>query len=106
MESHHERLDGAGYPNHVSAGELDLEVRILTVADVFDALTADRVYRDAWPLKRALALLQQDSGTAFDAACVTALRRIVGERETVQPAPRKVQPLESLYSVARMSSSA
>jgi HD-GYP domain-containing protein (c-di-GMP phosphodiesterase class II) len=106
VESHHERLDGAGYPNHVPAAELDLEVRILTVADVFDALTADRVYRDAWPLQRALALLEQDSGTAFDAACVTALRGVVGgEQEAVQPAPRRIRPSNPRYSVPSMSSS-
>ena len=70
VESHHERLDGDGYPNHVAAGELDLAVRILTVADVYDALTADRVYREAWPSERALALLDDEAGVAFDPECV------------------------------------
>ena len=59
VESHHERLDGRGYPNRADAGALDLEVRILTVADVYDALTADRVYRDAWPAERAFALARR-----------------------------------------------
>jgi HD-GYP domain-containing protein (c-di-GMP phosphodiesterase class II) len=77
VESHHERLDGHGYPNQAEAGKLDLEVRILTVADVYDALTADRVYREAWPADRALALLDEDTGSAFDAACVGALRAVV-----------------------------
>jgi putative nucleotidyltransferase with HDIG domain len=77
VESHHERLDGRGYPNRAPAGTLALEVRILTVADVYDALTADRVYREAWPLERALALLDEDTGSAFDAACVTALKAVV-----------------------------
>ena len=77
VESHHERLDGDGYPNHVAAGELDLAVRILTVADVYDALTADRVYREAWPSERALALLDDEAGVAFDPECVGALREIV-----------------------------
>jgi putative nucleotidyltransferase with HDIG domain len=77
VESHHERLDGGGYPNRVPAGELDLAVRILTVADVYDALTADRVYREAWPKARALALLVHDTGTAFDASCVAALQALV-----------------------------
>ena len=85
VESHHERLDGAGYPNGMAAGELDLEVRILTVADVFDALTADRVYREAWPLERALALLDEESGSAFDATCVGALRSVLAE---LRPAPQ------------------
>ncbi|HEX3688302.1 MAG TPA: HD-GYP domain-containing protein [Solirubrobacteraceae bacterium] len=77
VESHHERLDGDGYPNHVAAAELDLAVRILTVADVYDALTADRVYREAWPSERALALLDDESGRAFDPECVAALRELV-----------------------------
>ena len=77
VESHHERLDGAGYPNRVPAGELDIAVRILTVADVYDALTADRVYREAWTSERALALLTDESGLAFDPECVAALRELV-----------------------------
>jgi putative nucleotidyltransferase with HDIG domain len=77
VESHHERLDGRGYPNKAEAGRLALEVRILTVADVYDALTADRVYREAWPAERALALLDDDTGSAFDAACVAALKAVV-----------------------------
>jgi HD-GYP domain-containing protein (c-di-GMP phosphodiesterase class II) len=77
VESHHERLDGNGYPNGVPAGELDVAVRILTVADVYDALTADRVYRPAWPAERALALLADESESAFDPECVAALRTLV-----------------------------
>ncbi|HYB27204.1 MAG TPA: HD-GYP domain-containing protein [Solirubrobacteraceae bacterium] len=78
VESHHERLDGCGYPNRVPAGELDLAIRVLTVADVYDALTADRVYREAWPADRALALLEDEAGSAFDPVCVAALRELVG----------------------------
>jgi hypothetical protein len=52
-------------------------VRILTVADVYDALTADRVYREAWPAERALALLEEETGSAFDPECVAALRDVV-----------------------------
>jgi HD-GYP domain-containing protein (c-di-GMP phosphodiesterase class II) len=81
VESHHERLDGRGYPNRAKAGRLDLEVRILTVADVYDALTADRVYREAWPIERALALLDEDTGSAFDELCVTALKAVVAPRQ-------------------------
>ncbi len=84
VESHHERLDGRGYPNRVPAGELDLEIRILTVADVFDALTADRVYRQAWPLTRALALLDEETGSAFDTDCVAALRTVIAVGQTVE----------------------
>lgn len=90
VESHHERLDGCGYPNRVPAGELDLAVRILTVADVYDALTADRVYREAWPAERALALLEEETGAAFDPTCVAALRTIVGSE---QPELSPAQPV-------------
>ncbi len=81
VESHHERLDAGGYPNGVAADELDLTVRILTVADVFDALTANRIYREAWPVQRALALLDDETGTAFDPKCVSTLRSIIAERD-------------------------
>jgi hypothetical protein len=81
VESHHERLDGRGYPNRAKAGKLDPEVRILTVADVYDALTADRVYREAWPIERALALLDEDTGSAFDAICVAALKAVVAPEQ-------------------------
>jgi HD-GYP domain-containing protein (c-di-GMP phosphodiesterase class II) len=93
VESHHERLDARGYPNGVPAGELDLAVRILTVADVYDALTADRVYREAWPVDRALALLEEDAGTAFDPDCVRALASLVaaGQPEP-SPALSRIEP--------------
>jgi HD-GYP domain-containing protein (c-di-GMP phosphodiesterase class II) len=90
VESHHERLDGGGYPNGVRAGELDVAVRILTVADVYDALTADRVYREAWPAERALALLEDESTTAFDPDCVAALRTVV---ECDEPERRPAVPV-------------
>jgi HD-GYP domain-containing protein (c-di-GMP phosphodiesterase class II) len=77
VEGHHERLDGAGYPNGLGGADLDLELRILAVADVYDALTAERVYREAWPAERALALLEAEVGTAFDGRCVDALRDVL-----------------------------
>ena len=50
---------------------------MLAVCDVFDALTSDRVYRDAWSVEDALALLRRDAGSAFDGACVHALERVL-----------------------------
>lgn len=73
--AHHERLDGRGYPRGLAGDEICLETRILTVADVFDALTADRPYRAAMPIDAALAILDKDTGAAFDGTCVAALRR-------------------------------
>ncbi|WP_329610549.1 HD-GYP domain-containing protein [Jiella pelagia] len=72
---HHERLDGKGYPYGLKAEDIGLDIRIVTVADIFDALTADRPYRPAMPLSKALAILDQETGTAVDGACVAALRR-------------------------------
>jgi putative nucleotidyltransferase with HDIG domain len=74
---HHERLDGSGYPRGLGAPDLDIETRILAVCDVFDALLSTRVYRAAWTLEHALELLGKESGTAFDASCVEALKRVI-----------------------------
>jgi putative nucleotidyltransferase with HDIG domain len=78
---HHERLDGAGYPRGLGAAQIGLATRILTVCDVFDALVSHRVYRPAWPRERALGLLREESGTAFDPACVAALERVLGRAD-------------------------
>ncbi|MDE2385212.1 MAG: HD-GYP domain-containing protein [Alphaproteobacteria bacterium] len=72
-EGHHERLDGKGYPRGLKGSEINLDTRICTVADVFDALTADRPYRKAMAVGEALALMQKDVGAAFDARCFAAL---------------------------------
>ena len=77
MLDHHERLDGAGYPHGRTALDLDLETRILTVCDVYDALLSVRVYRDAWTHDKAIGLLREQSGSAFDPGCVAALERVL-----------------------------
>jgi putative nucleotidyltransferase with HDIG domain len=74
---HHERLDGTGYPNGLKGDELPIETRILAACDVYDALVSDRVYRAAWTPERALALLQEEAGSGYDAEVVNALERIV-----------------------------
>ena len=73
--NHHEKLDGSGYPNGLSGSELDLETRIVTIADIFDALTADRPYRAAMPASKALAIMAADVGTGLDPVCYDALTR-------------------------------
>lgn len=70
---HHELLDGSGYPHGLAGDQIPLLVRILTVADVFDALVSERPYRAAWPVERAVEYLRENAGTKFDAACVEAL---------------------------------
>lgn len=89
VRGHHERLDGSGYPDGLAGDRIDLESRILAVADVWDALVSPRVYRGAWTPGRAMGLLVEESGTGFDPRCVDALRAITGvEPEAAEPAPR------------------
>jgi hypothetical protein len=91
VHSHHERLDGTGYPRGLNGTELSLDTRILTVCDVYDALVSPRVYRDAWSHDDALALLHKDTGTAFDERCVAALERVLAkEAARVVPLPTRV----------------
>jgi putative nucleotidyltransferase with HDIG domain len=77
VRDHHERLDGSGYPNGIHEAEISLDVRILAVCDVYDALVSKRVYREAWTHERAVALLREESGTSFDPKCVSALERVL-----------------------------
>ena len=70
---HHERLDGTGYPWHLSGHRLDLSARILCVADVYEALTADRPYRASLPWETAQAILAEGRGSAFDPTVLDAL---------------------------------
>jgi HD-GYP domain-containing protein (c-di-GMP phosphodiesterase class II) len=77
VHDHHERLDGSGYPRGLEAAELDLDTRILAVCDVYDALISTRVYRAAWSAEKALGLLFEQSGSAFDQRVVEALARVL-----------------------------
>jgi putative nucleotidyltransferase with HDIG domain len=73
--AHHERLDGKGYPRGLSGDQICPLTRIVTAADVFDALTAERPYRGPMPISEALSIMEADRGTAFDPDCLDALRR-------------------------------
>lgn len=75
--AHHERLDGTGYPRGVAADEIALETRIITVADIFDAITAERPYHPPTPVERTLEIMRAAVGTAIDADCFAALERVV-----------------------------
>ncbi len=75
VRGHHERLDGKGYPDGLSGDEISLETRIVTVADIFDALTADRPYRKAMPVSKALKIMQEEFATAIDLNYFDALKQ-------------------------------
>lgn len=72
--AHHEKLDGSGYPRGLKGEEIKLESRILAVADIFDALTADRPYRKAMAVEAAFGLLDRMAGKEIDATCLQALK--------------------------------
>ncbi|MDP9463030.1 MAG: HD-GYP domain-containing protein [Actinomycetota bacterium] len=78
--SHHERLDGMGYPAGLVGTTIPLEARVVAVADVWDALTSDRAYRAGWDPAHALAHIVAGRGTHFDPAVVDALVRVVVDR--------------------------
>lgn len=76
---HHERIDGTGYPDRLRGDEIPIEARIIHVADAFEAITADRPYRERRSAEEALAELQRHAGTQFDPDCVAALERALAQ---------------------------
>lgn len=67
VRHHHERIDGKGYPDGLKGDELHLFAKIIKIADVFDALTSKRQYKDAWEIDKALNIIYRGRGTEFDA---------------------------------------
>jgi HD-GYP domain-containing protein (c-di-GMP phosphodiesterase class II) len=88
---HHEAVDGSGYPAGLKAGLIPIEARIVAVADIFDALTSRRPYKEAWSNDEAFATLQQMAGEKLDRDCVQAL---VAQREEVERIQRTYQENE------------
>ena len=70
--NHHERFDGTGYPNAISGKDIPLVARIVSVADVYDALASSRPYKEAWSTDDAKDYLETNSGSQFDPLCVEA----------------------------------
>jgi HD-GYP domain-containing protein (c-di-GMP phosphodiesterase class II) len=75
--AHHERLDGGGYPRGIKDVDIAIETRIITTADIFDAITAVRPYRGAIPVDKTLVIMSESVGTAIDARCFEHLKNIV-----------------------------
>jgi putative nucleotidyltransferase with HDIG domain len=82
--AHHERPDGNGYPSGVTADEIPLEARILSVADAFEAMTSDRIYRPAIGEQAACEELRRGVDAQFDKRVVDALLRVL-ERHGLEP---------------------
>lgn len=83
---HHERWDGAGYPEGLREEEIPYDARLFAVVDVFDALLSDRPYRQAWTLDETLAYLEAHAGTQFDPTVVRAFRELVDQGRIVERA--------------------
>ena len=85
--NHHEKLDGSGYPRALSAEALDLPMRVLTVADIYEALTAERPYREPMPVEEALAIVDRDTPQRLDREVREALEAYL-RRSAADAAPR------------------
>ena len=91
VESHHERLDGSGYPRGLKEDEISMVVRIASVADMYDALTSDRPYRDPTPPREVVKFLRAQAPRYLDLDVVVSLDRILDEweeRRQTEPALR------------------
>jgi PAS domain S-box-containing protein len=75
---HHEKWDGSGYPRRLQGVAIPLAARIFAVVDVWDALSSDRPYREAWPSEQVIEHIRSLSGSHFDPAVVTAFLKLLG----------------------------
>ena len=91
--AHHERLDGSGYPRGLTADALDMPMRVLAVADVYEAVTSARPYRAALSSHAALAILHAEAPARLDATAVDALDELLVQRGTLYDGARAVTVL-------------
>ena len=97
VHQHHEFLDGSGYPRGLAGDAILLEARILTVADVFESMTAFRAYHVGIDTDAALAELRKLAGIHFDAAVVEACARVIARGKFIPfPAPSQIRPQQQL----------
>jgi two-component system response regulator RpfG len=81
---HHERFDGQGYPNGLRGTDIPLIARIVTVADIYDALVSVRPYKDAWPVQEAIDYIKAQAGTQLDPQCVDAFCKRIPQVMQIQ----------------------
>jgi HD domain/GAF domain len=94
IRHHHERWDGAGYPDGLCGEAIPLDARIIALVDACDVMVSDRPYRRGMPLARALAILRENAGPQWDPALVGRFLRLIEARAT--PAPVPSEPLVAL----------
>ena len=83
-KSHHEKWDGSGYPNHLKGTKIPIAGRITAIADVFDALTSKRPYKEAFSVEKSLGIIREGKGTYFDPDVVDAFFAIQDEILTIK----------------------
>jgi diguanylate cyclase (GGDEF)-like protein/putative nucleotidyltransferase with HDIG domain len=97
--THHERWDGMGYPRGIAGPDIPVSGRIVSVADVFDALTTARLYKPAWSIEEALTEMQAQAGAQFDPVVVECLTKLITSNlssvgDLLQPRPVVQKPAE------------
>jgi putative two-component system response regulator len=93
--AHHEKWDGSGYPRGLAGESIPIEARIVAVADVFDALTMKRPYKDAWPVDKAIQFIRDARGKHFDPRLVDVFLGMVADIDSIR---LKWDALESLHA--------
>ncbi len=83
--AHHERLDGKGYPLGIKSENIALETRIITTADIFDAITAERPYRGAMSVDKTLSIMSNSIDTAIDPECFNSLKNLIDRHPELFP---------------------
>jgi putative nucleotidyltransferase with HDIG domain len=109
VRGHHERIDGTGYPDGLMGEAIPLEARIVSIADSFEAMTANRAYRPAMPVEKALAILKAGKGVQWDGTMVEVFTRLIhaeGEQLKIPGlSNQSLAPLLDTDSVSREPSS-
>lgn len=96
--THHEKVDGTGYPRGLEGDQIPFEGRVAAIADVFDALTSDRVYRKAFPMIDALEMMRDGRGTHFDAGMLDAFFEVLDDLVRVKDQFNDEHPLTQTHA--------
>lgn len=95
---HHERLDGRGYHRRLTANTLPWVSQLLAVADIYEALSAQRPYRDALPWTKVHTIMSRETGTGIDADCFAALEQVHERHDVIERTERQLQAVDRLLT--------
>ena len=102
---HHERLDGRGYPWGLSGDRLDFTARVLAIADVYEALTADRPYREALAVAQVVDIMTPDRAAAFDGQLLDSACSLAEDGTFARLAATSADPVDQLQRITLSSTS-